>query len=301
MQEQDKNNRNQNLNKDYLDRFSGVGRVYGVQALHSLAQAHACVVGIGGVGSWCAEALVRSGVRKITLIDLDEICVTNINRQLHALNQTVGQSKVLAMKERLLQISLDVTVITEECFYTKNNEVDLLGAIEQDLPKFDVLIDAIDHTQRKAQLIEACKLRSIPIVTCGAAGGRRSPQLVTCADLSQSTHDGLLRRVKKLLKKSADFKKSFIDGQKVTPIQGDTLKQKKAESIWGVPSVFSTEHPYYPKPDGGVCHQPPSQESFRLDCNVGFGSLSFVTATFGFVAVSVALNIILGESSYEHQ
>ena len=293
MQEQNKPTKNHNLSNDYIDRFAGVGRVYGVQALQVLAQTHACIIGIGGVGSWCAEALVRSGVGMITLVDLDEVCVTNINRQLHALSQTVGQSKVLAMKERLHKISSEVTVYTEECFYTKSNEVDLLGPIKQGLNKFDVLIDAIDHTQRKAQLIEACTLRSIPIVTCGAAGGRRSPQLVTTADLSQSTHDGLLRRVKKLLKKNSSFKKSFIDSQK------DSYdKQKKAKANWGVPAVFSTEHPYYPNSDGGVCQQAPSRESFRLDCNGGFGSLSFVTATFGFVAVSIALDIILGESNY---
>ncbi len=297
MLEPNKVKQDQELSHEYLDRFSGVGRVYGGKALHTLSEAHVCVVGIGGVGSWCAEALVRSGVKTITLIDLDEICVTNINRQLHALSKTVGQSKVLVMKERLLDISSELTVYTEQCFYTPKTERKLLGDIAEETKKFDVLIDAIDHTERKAQLIEACKLRSIPVISCGAAGGRRSPHMITCADLSQSTHDGLLRRVKKLLKTSPQFKQRFIDNA----MTNSQTKSKNVNQEWGVPAVFSTERPYYPSPDGGVCQQAPSQESFRLDCNAGFGSLSFVTATFGFVAVSMAINILLGEPSNENK
>ena len=299
MQIQEKTIKDHKLSNAYLDRFSGVGRVYGVRALHSLSQAHACVVGIGGVGSWCAEALVRSGVGRITLIDLDEICVTNINRQIHALSNTVGQSKVSIMKDRLLEISSEVIVEIKQCFYTKNTEIDLLGPVDAGQIKFNVLIDAIDHTERKAQLIEACKLRSIPVISCGAAGGRRSPHLVTCADLSQSTHDGLLRRVKKRLKRSPHFKDQFIGSTPSQAPNNQRQKVKKHQTIWGVPAVFSTEHPYYPQSDGGVCNQAPQQESFRLDCNVGFGSLSFVTATFGFVAVSIALDIITGASSHD--
>ena len=186
----------------------------------------------------------------------------------------------------------------KQCFYTKNTEIDLLGPVDSKQINFDVLIDAIDHTERKAQLIEACKLRSIPVISCGAAGGRRSPHLVTCADLSQSTHDGLLRRVKKRLKKSPRFTNQFINS---TPNQAHRKQSKKHQTTWGVPAVFSTEHPYYPQSDGDVCQQAPQQESFRLDCNVGFGSLSFVTATFGFVAVSIALDIITGAPSHDNK
>jgi tRNA threonylcarbamoyladenosine dehydratase len=277
----------QGLSSCYIDRFSGIGRIYGVAAMHTFAQAHICVIGIGGVGAWCAEAIGRSGVGSITLVDLDEICVTNINRQVHALTDTIGKAKVTVMKDRMYAINPEVTVYTEQFFYTKKTEDRLLGSIGEAKPKFDLIIDAIDHTQRKAQLIEACKRRNIPVVTCGAAGGRRSPHMITCADLSQSTHDGLLRRVKKLLKKTDLFSS---DDQEMVKNQHKT--------DWGVPAVFSKEHPYYPNADGGVCHEPPTRKDLRLDCNAGFGSLSFVTATFGFVAVSIALNIISNENPY---
>ena len=158
--------------ESYIDRFSGVGRVYGQTGLKYIAESHACVVGIGGVGTWSAEALVRSGVGEISLIDLDEICVTNINRQLHALTSTVGRSKVEVMAQRLRDINPEVVVHTHQRFFTPKTEEDLLGSPVH-TPRFDVLVDAIDHTDRKVLLIESCLRRGLPIVTCGAAGGRR--------------------------------------------------------------------------------------------------------------------------------
>ncbi len=268
------------LSGSYLDRFAGVGRSYGLFALDALVGAHACVVGIGGVGSWSAESLVRSGVGRITLIDLDEICVTNTNRQIHALTSTIGQPKVEAMAKRLMDINPELVVHSQQLFYTEKSEELLLGPLSSsadDLPRFDVLIDAIDQTQRKAQLIIACTQRRIPIITCGAAGGRRAPHKVMTADLRDSTHDGLLRRVKKLLKKTDRF------------IQGVELEGGE----WGIPAIFSKENPYYPTACGGVSRTPPTREALRLDCNVGFGSLSFVTATFGLTAASLAIDIIL--------
>lgn len=275
------------LSSSYLDRFGGVGRSYGEKALTRISNAHACVVGIGGVGTWAVEGLARSGIGELTLIDLDEICVTNTNRQLHALSSTIGQSKVSVMASRVLEINPELKVNIEQCFFTDKSEERLLGPQEQGIPRYDVLIDAIDQTQRKTLLIEACLERKIPIVTCGAAGGRRSPQMVTVADLRQSSHDGLLRRVKQLLKKSARFQ-SIIERDDLS-LQG---------SAWGVPSVFSIERPFYPTPEGGVCHEAPSHDTLRLGCDAGFGSLSFVTATFGFTAVSVAIDLLLNQNDF---
>ena len=283
-------NETSGLSDDYADRFSGVGRVYGYEGLERLARAHACVIGIGGVGTWSAEALVRSGVGEITLIDLDEICITNINRQLHALTSTVGQAKVEAMAQRLLDINPSVIVHAQQQFFTPRTEEDILGPISA-RSHFDVVIDAIDHTDRKSLLIEACLRRDLPIVTCGAAGGRRTPQLVTHDDLSRSTHDGLLRRVKRALRKS------------------DVLSERHEREAWGVSAVFSTERPIYPDGNGGVCHAAPSREALRLDCAVGFGSLSFITGTFGFVAAGAAIDLIMrgvssmtqGSSSSPHR
>ena len=257
----------------YSDRFSGVGRVYGKSALEIFARSHACVIGIGGVGSWSAEAMARSGIGEITLVDLDELCVTNINRQIHALTDTVGLSKVEVMKKRLLEINPALKVNAIQRFFTEKSQDDLLGTVVAPA-LFDVVIDAIDQTTKKALLIEACLARSIPVVTCGAAGGRRAPHLITTSDLQHSTHDGLLRRVKKLLRR------------------GSVLNSKD-QSSWGIPAVFSTERAYYPTPTGDVCHIPPSHEALRLDCSAGFGSLCFVTGTFGFVTAHQALEQIL--------
>lgn len=265
------------LSDAYLDRFSGVGRVYGKRGLLSLANAHACVIGIGGVGAWAAEALVRSGVGEITLIDLDEVCVTNINRQVHALTSTVGQPKIEVMRRRLLDVNPEVVIHTFQRFFTPKSQDELLGQ-HLERGRYDVLIDGIDHTQRKALLIASCVARSIPVVTCGAAGGRSAPQLVTSADLKESTHDGLLRNVKRILRQEHGFSDLF-------------------SGAWGVPSVFSVERPLYPDGSGGVCHSPPSNEALRLSCDAGFGSLTFVTGTFGFVAASEAVKIMVDQAA----
>src|SRR5690242_14903112 len=149
---------------DFAERFGGVARLYGASGLEKLRAAHVCVVGIGGVGTWAAEALARSGVGAITLVDLDEVCVTNINRQLHALTETIGRSKVEVMAERIRAINPECHVETEQKFFNAQTAKELLA------PKYDFVLDAIDSVTNKVLLLARCRNRKLPVVACGGAG-----------------------------------------------------------------------------------------------------------------------------------
>ena len=250
-------------------RFGGIARLYGQQGLERLQQAHVAVIGIGGVGSWAAEALVRSGVGEITLIDLDDICVTNTNRQVHTLSTTVGQLKVDAMAERLLAINPACTVHAMSDFIAEDNLAELLR------DELDYVVDCIDSLLPKAALIAWCKRRKIPLITTGGAGGQIDPTQILVADLNKTYHDPLAARLRARLKKEHGF----------------TRTPKKN---FGVPCVFSTEQLRYPKPDGQVCFDKGFVgEGVKLDCAGGFGAAMTVTATFGLVAASRALDAIV--------
>lgn len=251
-----------------LQRFGGIARLYGLDGLQRLQQSHVAVVGIGGVGSWAAEALARSGVGEITLIDLDDICITNTNRQLHALGSTVGEMKVDVMRERLLAINPACTVHAIADFITADNLAELIHS------EFDHVLDCIDSLHPKAALIAWCRRRKIPLTTTGGAGGQIDPAQVQVADLNKTFHDPLAARVRSLLKKQHGFTR--------TPGKN-----------FGVPCVFSSEQLRYPDADGGVCFEKGfTGEGVRLDCAGGFGAAMTVTATFGLVAASRALNAI---------
>lgn len=246
---------------DYELRFGGIGRLFGVEALVRLRAAHVCVVGIGGVGSWAVEALARSGVGQLTLIDLDEICVSNVNRQLHALNADVGRPKVEVMAERVRGINPECKARAVLEFFTESNADSLLSA------RYDFVVDAIDSLANKCRLIALCRDNAIPLVTCGGAGGRRDPTAVRVADLAFTTHDRLLQKVRETLRKDFGF--------------------PRGDKAFGVDAVFSPEPPVYPARDGTVCAQREASangESLRLNCDSGFGTATFVTGTFGFVA-----------------
>lgn len=248
-------------------RFGGIGRLYGVAALERLSNAHVCVCGIGGVGTWVVEALVRSGVGELTLIDLDDICVTNTNRQLHALHDTVGLQKADVMAARARAINPEVIVHAVQDFIM----ADTIDALIDD--RFDVVVDAIDDLKNKCMLIAHCHTREIKIVTVGGAGGRRDPTKIAVDDLVASRNDGLLRNVRRILRREYGF------GADDTP--------------WGVPCVYSSEQAYFPSADGGVCRTPERGTSLTLDCNSGFGTASFVTGTFGFAAASAVMDVLL--------
>lgn len=250
---------------DYQLRFGGIERLYGVDGAKHIQQAHFCVIGIGGVGSWAAEALARNGIGQITLIDLDDICITNTNRQIHALADTIGEGKVEVMGDRIKQINPECVVNEVEDFITQENLFELITN------KFDYVIDAIDSVKVKTSLIAHCKRQKIPMITVGGAGGQIDPTKIEIADLSKTYQDPLLAKVKNQLRRDFNFPKN--------------VKRKFA-----IDAVFSTEQLMYPTSEGGVCHAKQSVDgAMRLDCSGGFGAATHVTASFAFFAVGKAM------------
>ena len=183
---------------DYQRRFGGIERLYGAGALLRSAAAHVVVVGIGGVGSWAAEALARSGVGRLTLIDLDHVAESNVNRQIHALQSTFGAAKAGAMKERIAAINPGCVVEAVEEFIDEANVATLI-------PPCDAVIDAIDQVRAKAALIAWCRRAGIRIVTTGGAGGRTDPTRIEVMDLSRTTQDALASKVRARLRKDYGF------------------------------------------------------------------------------------------------
>ncbi len=261
----------------YLQRFGGTARLYGQQALALFSQAHICVIGIGGVGSWAAEALARTGIGAITLIDMDDVCVTNTNRQVHALRQNVGQSKVEVMAQRILAINPECRITCIDDFITADNVAELL---QHD---FSYVIDAIDSVRPKAALLAYCRRHKIPVVTTGGAGGQVDPTRISVVDLAKTIQDPLAAKLRERLKQ--DF---------------NVVKNSKGKL--GIDCVFSSEPLMYPQPDGTVCASRSTAEGpKKMDCAAGFGAATMVTATFGFVAVAHALKKMLAKAARQQE
>ncbi|NJD34067.1 MAG: tRNA threonylcarbamoyladenosine dehydratase [Betaproteobacteria bacterium] len=248
---------------DYERRFGGVERLYGAGALTRAAAAHVVVVGIGGVGSWAAEALARSGISRLTLIDLDHLAESNINRQVHALGSTLGAAKVLAMRERIAAINPACAVDPGEEFIDERNAPALI-------PACDAVIDAIDHVRAKAALIAHCRRAGIRIVTTGAAGGRTDPTRIEVTDLARTTQDALASKVRALLRKDYGF-------------------SREPKKKFGVECVFSPEQVRRPASADSCDAIDPTA---GLNC-AGYGSSVAVTASFGFAAAARVLAGIL--------
>lgn len=250
---------------DFELRFGGISRLYGQTGAQLINRSHFCVIGIGGVGSWVAEALARTGVGQITLIDLDDICTTNVNRQIHALSTTVGESKVDVMAERIKQINPECKVICIEDFVTEENLRELIHQ------QYDFVIDAIDSVKIKSAIIANCKRNKIPMITIGGAGGQTDPTQIEISDLSRTYQDPLLSKVRNQLRREYNFNRN--------------TKRK-----FGIDAIFSTEQLVYPDINGEVCHAKQTQEgAMRLDCSGGFGAVTHVTASFAFFAVGKAI------------
>jgi tRNA A37 threonylcarbamoyladenosine dehydratase len=253
----------------YQRRFGGVGRLFGSSAFQRLRNSHVCIVGLGGVGSWAVEALTRSGVGELTLVDLDDVCISNVNRQLHALNGELGKPKVDVLAQRVQDINPECIVHPLQCFFLKSNAASILQ------PRFDAIVDAIDGPSLKCLLIaEAYKMHT-PIITVGGAGGRRDPTAIEVTDLAFSSHDRLLHEVRRKLRRDYGF--------------------PRGDRAFGVECVLSREQPMFPAEDGSICAERPESIDLRLDCNSGFGTACFVTATFGMVAASRIVQRLAGE------
>ena len=251
---------------DYQLRFGGIARLYGNTGAEALRKSHFCVIGIGGVGSWVAEAFARNGVGQITLIDLDDLCITNINRQIHALTETVGLSKVDVMAERIKQINPECKINIIEDFVTLENIRELLTS------SIDYVIDAIDSVNVKSAIIAHCKRNKLPIITIGGAGGQVDPSKIAVADLSQTFQDPLLAKVRNQLRREYNFSRN--------------VKRK-----FSIDAIFSSEQLRYPDQEGNVCHAKQANEgAMRLDCSGGFGAATHVTACFAFFAVGKAID-----------
>lgn len=243
---------------DFKRRFGGVERLYGARALRRFTEAHICVIGVGGVGSWAVEALARSAIGTLTLIDLDNIAVSNVNRQLHAISPDFGKAKVSALAERCHSINPQIVVHEIEDFVTLDNVAELL------VPTFDYVIDAIDQMRTKTAVIAHCYQTGIPLITTGAAGGQIDATRIGIDDLARTIQDPLLSKVRARLRKEYAFPR------------GDKVK-------FGVDAVYSSEPLRYPDL---VCEA--GSALVGLNCS-GFGSAVTVTASFGLFAAGRVL------------
>jgi tRNA A37 threonylcarbamoyladenosine dehydratase len=248
---------------DFARRFGGIGRLYGERALERFKTAHVCVIGVGGVGSWIVEALARSAIGHLTLIDLDNVAESNINRQIQALSDTIGQPKIEALRDRIAQINPFCKVTLIEDFIEPDNIVQMIGGKGPGAARFDYVVDAIDSVKAKAALIAYCREHALPMITSGGAGGQIDPTKIEVRDLGRTEQEPLLKKVRKLLR--AEY--GFSRGE----------KQK-----YGIDAVFSMEPLRYPESED-ACEIGSSVTG--LNC-AGFGSSMVVTASFGMIAAA---------------
>src|SRR5690606_7599993 len=259
------------MDEAWRDRFAGIDRLYGRGAVERLSRARVAVVGLGGVGSWVVESLVRSGVGHLALIDADDICVSNTNRQLPALEGQYGRNKADAMADRCRAINPAVSIETVAMFLTPSNQAQLLDH------GYDLVLDACDSFRTKVEMIAWCRRRKLPILVSGSAGGRTDPTQVRIRDLSRTEHDALLALIRRKLRTEFNF-------------------PKNRDRYFGVPAVYSLENVQYPQADGTVCGVRPSlgaDAALKLDCGVGLGAATHITGAFAFAMAGKALELLL--------
>jgi tRNA A37 threonylcarbamoyladenosine dehydratase len=256
-------------------RFDRMGRLIGDARMARLFRAHVMIIGLGGVGSWAAESLARSGVGRLTLVDFDDICITNTNRQLHALTGLVGEKKAPVMAERLRKINPAATVESIERFYNLDTSEAILAG------RPDFILDAIDNVTAKCHLLATARRSGLKIISSGGSGGRLDPLRVRVLDMADSHTDPLLQQVRKILRGKYEFPN---------------------EDAFGIPAIFSEEVPTppvelkYDKGMGFKCVCPQGANDFH-SCekrNMIYGTASFVTGTFGLVAAGEIVRSLLG-------
>jgi tRNA A37 threonylcarbamoyladenosine dehydratase len=250
---------------DFERRFGGIARLYGEAALARFRNTHVCVIGVGGVGSWAVEALARSAIGQITMIDLDHLAESNVNRQIHALTGTLGMAKVRAMTERIGQINPYCIVNEIEDFITPDNLAQMIGS-----QHFDFVIDAIDNVRAKTALIVYCREHGIKLITIGGAGGQIDPTKIEIRDLCRTEQEPLLAKVRKRLRAQHGFPRG-------------------SRNKFGIDAVFSTEPLRFPE-TAETCEVDDGDQPgiTGLNC-AGFGSTMVVTAAFGLVAAGQVL------------
>lgn len=257
---------------DFERRFGGIARLYGSAALTRFRAAHVCVVGVGGVGSWAVEALARSAIGHITMIDLDNLAESNVNRQIHALTDTLGKAKVTALAERIAQINPYCVVTEIEDFLTADNLDEMIGT-----RNYDYIIDAIDNVRAKTALIAYCRKHGLKLVTIGSAGGQIDPTKITVLDLCRTEQEPLLAKVRKRLRAEHGFPRG-------------------TKNKFGIDAVFSTEPLRFPESEEVCAVDGDAQSGITgLNC-AGFGSAMVVTASFGLVAAAHVLRKLAAET-----
>lgn len=279
--------RNQDLANPDLDRrFGALERLYGVAGAGRIRASHIVVVGLGGVGSWAAEAAARSGVTRLTLVDLDHIAESNINRQVHALDSTLGQSKVRAMQERISQINPDCQVDCIEEFVDAENWPSILSLDTVFERRQLAVIDACDQVKAKTVMAAWAIKNRISLISVGAAGGKRLAHRVDIDDLSLVTHDPLLAQMRYRLRKEHGAAR-VGKMQAMCVFSREAVMQPTAKSVLIQQMTTSTED--FPMQQVATL----AQTDGSLNCH-GYGSIVSVTSTFGMCAASWALNKIAG-------
>jgi tRNA A37 threonylcarbamoyladenosine dehydratase len=250
---------------DSLRRFGGIRRLYGDAAYERMAQSHIAVVGVGGVGSWAAEALARTGVGHITLIDLDSVAESNTNRQLQALTPHFGAAKVDVLAERIRLINPQCQLTLHEDFLDETNMSQYLPMHHDSIPKIDGVIDAIDQVRMKAALVDYCAKAGIALVISGAAGGKKDPTRICVKDLSDITHDPLLANLRYRLRKHYAYPK---------------LGRMQVMCVASSETVTRPPHQ--------ACATDPLQ---GLSC-AGYGASMMMTASMGLAAVAALMEAL---------
>jgi len=255
------------MDKEFLERFAGVGRLYGRAGLERLAASSFMVVGLGGVGSWTAEPLARSGAGSLTLVDGDTVCASNTNRQLHALAGAAGRAKTEAVAERARAIRPGLRTELRTAFVTRANAAATVAGFR------GVVIDAIDALSPKCALLDACRRAGLRTVSAGGCAGRTDGTRIRVTDLAQSREDALLMLVRKRLRQNFDF-----------PRKGP----------FGISSVWSDELPAARTDCEGLPGgELPEDEELRPNCEWGYGTAAHVAGAFGLAAAGEAIRLAL--------